>query len=178
MSYEEKQLFDEDDAKWLASLNELSPSGPHSFHIRLRLFQTRSINDPTPSLDTADDKIISVPKVLYSTSTLQILGFSATTAHDRFQTWNNMDPGLRDNFGDFFRMTQDWLEYQDMDAIAPSDDWDGVMRSLGITEQLRQAILKPGFDEIRLTQSAVQWVKLGMKMRCEALLDGYDASRE
>jgi hypothetical protein len=204
-SNDDHLLFDTTDADWLASRNELSPAGPNKLRISRNRFHGRSSDEDSSSalpllaspsasspsastvlspvsstpLDAFSDRLIEAPVILHSMETLEILGFDRDTAQILMEKWDTMDPDVRKNTGDFFRMTQDWLDSRDhFDAASPLDDWDLALRKLGVNEQLRKAILKPGYDDIRLTQSALDWVKFGMTMRWEALEDGYEASRQ
>ncbi|KZF24880.1 hypothetical protein L228DRAFT_243619 [Xylona heveae TC161] len=99
------------------------------------------------------DKPVTVPSYIESLETLEYFGFEESTAN---RIWDR-----------YIKYHDETLEFMDFvtghlqgcqDAIAKDDDWNKAMEEMGIGKRLREAILDPDFDEIRLTGSARTWV--------------------
>ncbi|KZF24881.1 hypothetical protein L228DRAFT_57708 [Xylona heveae TC161] len=90
---------------------------------------------------------------LESLETLQYFGFdepAATKIWDHYQKYH-------DNWLTFMDCVYSYIEGCH-DTSGRNDDWDKAMKEMGITKRLRDAILDPEFDEIRLRQTAAFWV--------------------
>lgn len=122
------------------------------------------------------DTIIKVPADLYSRETLIHLGLSETTAENIYKAWVHLNS---EDFGDICNFAKNWLEERarDIDTGAAEVDWAPVLRSIGAGEKLIAGITTAGYDDVRLTKSAFEWVKEAMDMRWESLLWGEAASK-
>lgn len=109
------------------------------------------------------------PADLHSRETLIYLGLSEMTASEIHKAWVHLDS---EDYDDFCTFAKNYLgeRAKDIDTGAPDIDWTPVLRRIGAGDKLIAAITKPGFDDVRLTKSAFEWVKEAMDMRWEFLM--------
>lgn len=122
-----------------------------------------------PTEHDGRDAPVQIPADLHSQQTLLFLGLSEITALNIYQAWIRHDS---EDLFDFCTFTKEWLEVRavDIDVGDAEIDWVPVLRRIGAGEALIAAITKAGFDEVRLTKSAFEWVKEAIDMRWEYLL--------
>lgn len=117
--------------------------------------------------NTAKD-FIEFPEDLYSCETYQFLGFDEPAAEMLWKRYLTGDP--TNPFGGFvgyFQTHIEWSKVQDAESV--HDDWWGAMRKLGVNETLQEAIMAPGFDDIRTTATCKQWLLFSMASTFETL---------
>lgn len=98
---------------------------------------------------------VDIPEDFNSKEFLLFAGFTGHVASQIWDAWQKR--------GD----RQDWLiddarhyiraAARKHDAVERSDDWDLALREMGLDDRLRQAILHPDFESIRLTGCACSW---------------------
>lgn len=99
---------------------------------------------------------IEIPETLESKETYEFIGLTEEIASDIWKRYNTRDPAMPDSFLEF---AQYHIEMHDApDAYTRYDDWDACMEHMGVTKDLRDAILIPEFEDLRYTQSAKHWV--------------------
>ncbi|KAG9833576.1 hypothetical protein KCU98_g12276, partial [Aureobasidium melanogenum] len=158
----------EDATALLESLALSSPSGSAN---------ADSASVLSPVTEPERDIMIEIPTNLHSETALQYLGLSPAAARDIMQAWTNLNS---EDFADFCTFAKDYLENRgaSIDTGDYRSDWKPVLRRIGASEKLIEAICQPGYDEVRLTKTALGWVKEAMEVRWEFLLQGEEASRQ
>lgn len=156
-------LFEHDDANYLenggiigpvksgfrpisgASLLSLSSSGSNS--------QTDS---EYASSSTTHPAFLYLPDSIESEATLVWLGFEPAKAKFLFQSWQGYDPN---DIVEFPGLVTHYIKhfYEDVTG-ADDDEWNHLFSKLGITQDLKNAILDPQFKQIRLTESCKDWL--------------------
>lgn len=126
------------------------------------------------ALNSADD-IIEVPSHLWSVDSLQFLGFEPAAAASILAKWNGLSQSVR-QLTSFIDTVKDVVKYSGINAFTTQDNWDDCLRRLGISVQLRRAILKPGYEPVRYTRSAVDWVHEAIDIRWRHLIHAQEAS--
>ena len=117
--------------------------------LRLRLSRVSS------SSDDDDETTIQLPYELHSQQTLEFLGFSASTASQLFQHFlTTLESFSQTTILDIAKAQI----RSSRDAALDSDDWRLALDSMGIKPSLKDAIMDPYFDAIRLTKTATFWV--------------------
>ncbi|KAI9662019.1 MAG: hypothetical protein M1831_002934 [Alyxoria varia] len=188
----EDNTLDPQDEEWLRSNNVALRQGA-SIRISRRRFQkssTESDESETPFSPTSAAGMssattsppppgdeVTIPYKLHSVETYQFLGLDHQTSSDLFHRWTGMAEDVR-QVTSFIQFGIDRIKYNSINAATINEDWDDILRRMGVNGQLRSAIVKPGFDEIRLMRSAREWVILAMKMRGDFLQTGQEASRQ
>lgn len=107
-----------------------------------------------------NESIVAIPEYFDSLQTLEFLGFDKEVAQLIWSTYQEMaktrslDEFIHGCIADF------WNDFpQDViDAIDEWDEWDEIIVSFGIGDDLRQRIMAPGYEKIRLTQTAHWWI--------------------
>ena len=129
-------------------------------HDGIRQISRSSIFTSSSSDHSSDSGVdvrrdLCIPDILNSPQTIEWLGFSRGAASLHWHVWLERP---RDWMVDFEEMLIDEIRDSDKDAEGLAEDWDGVMRSWGINDKLRNAILDDEFTDIRTTASAKFWV--------------------
>jgi hypothetical protein len=107
-----------------------------------------------PSSST--DSNVEIPQVLESRATLDFLGFSDEAGDEVWDRYSNACT----THPDMVDLLEFAVAYVDsgQDAVDGTDDWERAMQSMGVGATLRERIMTPGHDTIRLSRSAKQWV--------------------
>ncbi|KAI9786809.1 MAG: hypothetical protein M1839_005040 [Geoglossum umbratile] len=174
----------EDVALFFESCNLISP-----IHNNYRKISTKTISSPSSrsvSSSSSDQPIVSehfdasfvneeaseveIPAVLYSVETYMYIGFTREQARILWCLYDTVvDEALDGHFMDYVRWHIERPELPD--ATTSTDDWDACLRSMGINEKLRTAILLPEFNDIRFTATCKYWVLEAMDICYSALRD-------
>ncbi len=102
------------------------------------------------------DASVNIPEVLESPEAMQFLGFTETAAAAIYARYLQGSVAYQD---------EEIIEYakgcirSGTDAGTQSDDWDAAIASMGIRSDVRQQIMDPRFQHIRLTANAMHWVR-------------------
>ena len=92
---------------------------------------------------------------LESQEALVYCGFANHAATIIFNNWNQ--PDIRQHW-DFFRFAIRSLRSRTTDDCGGTlDDWDDYLRKCGANTQIRAALTRLGWDDVRLTQTALFW---------------------
>ena len=107
------------------------------------------------SSTSSSDESVEVPDDLNSLQFLLFAGLADNVAREIWQAW--LARSSRDDW-----VVDDAIYYikqkgRELDTVDSTDDWDAALQSMGICEDLRQRILNPEFNTIRLTQCACYW---------------------
>lgn len=119
-------------------------------------FRTVSVSSYSSSASSVDE-YIEVPKDLNSLEFLTFAGFTNETARVIYDRWLSLDQSIFDSYVVDFARGHIEGHATIRDAIYAEDNWDGVLVEMGINARLREAILNPRFDVIRVTRSASFW---------------------
>lgn len=110
---------------------------------------------------------IEIPETLESKETYEFIGLTKEIASDIWKRYDTRDPAMPDSFLEF---AQYHIEMHDLpDAYTRYDDWYACMEHMGVTKDLRDAILIPEYEDLRYTRSAKHWVIDTFKMRFGSL---------
>ncbi|KAI9736301.1 MAG: hypothetical protein M1834_001187 [Cirrosporium novae-zelandiae] len=112
------------------------------------------------------------PQTLESVETIIYMGYTEAKANEIWKAWLEVEASQAG--GNEFQWG--FLEYvlpiekraeNDNDAGEglEEDDWDGMMKWLGVADELRSKIMDPEFVNVRLTESARFWVHDTMELR-------------
>ena len=133
------------------------------------------------SISSGDsDETIEVPDVLNSIQSLKFCGFSDEAAAQICGRWEQMSrtlaPGDLGYGQHVVELARQYVSQRKRvwNAFVESDDWDGALRSLGVKNETRRAIMDPNFENLRLSASASEWV-LSTVNSCWDFLDGLDS---
>jgi len=121
----------------------------------------------TASFVREEAEEIEIPADLRSLETYAFLGFDDATAASLWERYINTPADMPASFLDFAFWQID--ENPTPDATSASDDWDLCLRSLGINDKLRTAILLPEFEDLRYTASCKYWVLDAIETTYETL---------
>ena len=103
------------------------------------------------STSSSDESMVDIPTVLESYQTLRYIGFASGAATTIFETYTAEDQSI------------ELLEFAKghvrsfPDATAAMD-WSSAMDRMGINTDLRNLILDPEYEDVRLSQTARFWV--------------------
>ena len=108
------------------------------------------------SSSTDSDVTVEVPEIIDSIETLKFVGFTDEAAE---QIWRAFS-ALREEWPDMASMIHIAKAHvrRGSDAFEATHDWDAAMTTMGIGPNLRACILTPGYENIRLGRSAMEWV--------------------
>ena len=111
----------------------------------------------TAKISSSDDAeaTVDLPSDLDSENTLRFLGFAAETAFkifDRYVEYRTRFPQMT-----VFELAKSHVR-SCQDVALVTEDWASALDAMGIQESLRNAILHPDYEAIRLTESASYWV--------------------
>ena len=128
-----------------------------------RLLSTTSYT----SFSTDTDATIEIPEFINGVETLKFIGF-----HDEAteETWHNFCL-VRERVGDdasLIHIAKARVR-RGTDAYEFHHDWDAAMATMGIGPALRACILTPGYEDIRFSKSAMEWVVEPIEHRYEFL---------
>ncbi|MCJ1242401.1 hypothetical protein MMC14_010409 [Varicellaria rhodocarpa] len=129
--------------KALSTLSSL-PEGT----VSLLNFSAAYVTEPIDSIE--------IPATLKSEETYAFLGFDEATADTLWLLYSNKSEDLPGDFFEFVKWHIENPEYDD--ATSGRDDWDAVMRKIGISSRLRKAILLEDSADIRLTATCKFWL--------------------
>lgn len=121
----------------------------------------------TASFVREEAEDIEIPADLRSPETYAFLGFDDSTAAILRERYINKPADMPASFLDFAVWQID--ENPTPDATCASDDWDSCLRSLGINDKLRKAILLPEFEDLRYAVSCKYWVLDAIETTYETL---------
>lgn len=113
--------------------------------------------------------VVEVPARLKSQETYEYLGFTRERAAELWTRYLTYGDEIQGDFLDFAIWQAENDNYPD--ASSQFDDWDALMKSLDINDQLREAILLPEYENIRYTATCKYWLVDAIKMAFEALED-------
>lgn len=134
----------------------------------------------------AQQAFVDIPDELISLATLRYIGYREDTASMLWERWNHWPPGepvreVDDDVGGmpFIEFAIGYIQGPHRDTWEENDQaWRTCMNSLGVSDELQDAILDPIFREIRLGDSCVFWVVDSMQMRYRGLEEIQQTSRE
>ena len=126
----------------------------------------------TATLIAEEADFVEVPAVLESAETYAYLGFDDATAKHVWARYSkyiqDADPDdTEGEFMDFARWQIENVKFPD--PTSEEDDWLGYMRTIGISQELQEAITLPEFSDLRYTASCQFWLLDTMEMRYESL---------
>ena len=141
--------------------------GSRSGWIKLRVLAVYP-SHPRALSPSADDAVISVPRILQSTATLDFLGFTEAASAEIFETFqmNSKHPGYVKDMFAYARAHVNIAEYYSR----RKDDWASIIEEMGIRPAVRDQILDDRFKELRMTESARFWVLDTIKAKYEFLM--------
>ncbi|KAF3921780.1 hypothetical protein AA313_de0202093 [Arthrobotrys entomopaga] len=122
----------------------------------------------TPDDNTEEG--IEVPINYESPESLEFVGFSPEKAAELWAIWDAIPlsrKSLRQFALGFVRRPP--ASYRD--SFGAADDWEGSLDQLGVSTKLRDAIMSPGFESIRVTASCQYWVVDSMRYNWSRLRD-------
>lgn len=109
-----------------------------------------------------DNELIAIPRELNSMATLRFLGLSKASAK---QTWSRYSNFLKTGDDDIISFALATVRGGQDTGSVDDEDWIAAMRSMGARKVLRNRIMTPGCDSIRLTESPKIWVLQTFKER-------------
>ncbi|CAD6583438.1 MAG: hypothetical protein ASARMPRED_001322 [Alectoria sarmentosa] len=116
-----------------------------------------------------DNKIITIPRELNSKATLRFLGLSKAATDD---TWSRYAKFIEQyRYEDVIGFAKATVRGGQDTASIDNDDWIIAMRTMGVRKVLRNRIMTPGFESIRLTKTPQVWVLQTFKERWFELKD-------
>ena len=117
----------------------------------------RSLSAASYNSSSSDsDATIEIPEFIDSIETLKFIGFCDEAAEE---TWHNFCV-VRERVGSdasLIHIAKNRVR-RGHDAFEANHDWDLAMASMGIGPALRARILTPGYEDIRFSQTAKDWV--------------------
>lgn len=115
---------------------------------------------------TSTTKMAPPPSELISYETLLYLGLTPESASS---VWHHYLDLISEQFPENLIDTAcRRIRHSDM---ASTDEWDGALAAMGVARELRDGILAPGFDRLRATKTAKEWVVQSFRERYH-YLDG------
>lgn len=119
--------------------------------------QNEWIEVPRRAFSSSDDnEVITIPRELNSIATLRFLGLSKESAN---QTWSRYSTFLQTgDDDDILSFVLGTVEGGQDTGSIDDYDWVVAMRTMGAGKVLRNRIMTPGFDFVRLTKSPKAWV--------------------
>lgn len=118
----------------------------------VRIIPTSCFSSSPPS---SPEQVITVPEDLNSLEFLLFVGFDKTIARTIWRVWQQR--GERPHWVIDYARHYIREQGREFDAAGQDGDWDGALRNMGLSADLRRRILNPAFDQIRLLQSAREW---------------------
>ncbi len=121
---------------------------------------------------------VELPANVRSAETYEFLGFNRETAQSLWERYLKYYVEMSDIGSGFFCYAQWHVEVYNgsiqADVTTGTEDWDGLMKELGLNENFRTAMMLPRFADIRYTASCKFWILDAIKMQYAALkaLDG------
>lgn len=109
-----------------------------------------------------DNEVIAIPRELNSIATLRFLGLSKSSAD---QTWSRYSEFLKTGDDDIISFALGTVTGGQDTDITNDEDWIVAMRTMGARKILRNRIMTPGFDFIRLNKTPKTWVLQTFKER-------------
>ena len=131
--------------------------------------ETVSFLDFSAAYVTEPKDTIEIPATLKSEETYAFLGLDEATAETLWLLYSNKSEDLPGDFFEFVKWHIENPEYDD--ATSGRDDWDAVMRNIGISNRLRKAILLEDIADTRLTATCKFWLVDTMWMIWRVLED-------
>ena len=114
---------------------------------------------------------IYMPVNLDSIEALRFIGLKKDAAETILTNFHNRPdrtiPASRDDIYDMFGFIEGYLAHKDDAWDEDDEEWDALLRAMGIRKSTRDGILNPKFKSLRLSQTARFWV-------LETLEDGWD----
>jgi hypothetical protein len=110
---------------------------------------------------------IEIPDTLFSVESYVYMGFTEMTARQIWNRYITRPHDMPDTFLDFASAHVNLSS--EPDVYCADEDWDGCLRSCGINQKMRNAILMAEFEDIRYSQSAKYWATEAIGMNYEAL---------
>lgn len=121
------------------------------------------IQIPRRAFSSADDnEIITIPRELNSKATLRFLGLSKAATDE---TWSRYAKFLEQRDDDIFNFAKATVRGGQDTASIDNEDWIIAMRTMGVRKVLRNRIMTPGFESIRLIKTPQAWVLQTFKER-------------
>ncbi|KAK3645390.1 hypothetical protein LTR56_009117 [Elasticomyces elasticus] len=113
------------------------------------------------------EAIVKVPAFTNSVAGLQICGLTKQTAEEIYERY------LRSEFDvelDTFALGFIESKASVLKGVDDGDDWDAALKNMGMTQQKREALLKPEHKDMRMMNTAEGWAKEIVKDTYEWLL--------
>lgn len=126
------------------------PSAPG--HKRIRRAAISSSSD-----ESTWEQPIDIPLKLYSTESLQFVGFKRSAAQEMMERFHYALIEHSNMGSDFFFFMKAFLEESTQDASGVDSDWDAVLKQMGIKREIRAGILNADYDHLRLSKTARDW---------------------
>jgi hypothetical protein len=122
----------------------------------------RTVSRSTISSYDSDDTI-EIPDLLNSSQSLIFCGLQKEVAEDLYERWlkrqEDVRPGELGHGEDVIGYAIDYIKDRARvkNAFWESDDWDSALKHQGINHRVRNGILNPYYDNLRLSRSAAEW---------------------
>jgi hypothetical protein len=100
---------------------------------------------------------IDIPLRLYSTESLQFVGFKRCAAEEIMQRFRHALLEHSNKGIEFFAFMRGFIEGGSENVLGAYADWDSALKQMGMKRKVRAGILNPDFDHFRLSGSARSW---------------------
>ena len=117
-----------------------------------------------PAGSYSSQETVEIPEFRESKEALEFCEFAPTRAETLYRNYCD----ATSTFGEHGSLKDAALLLIDMypqDAIGPDDDWNGVLRGMGMRDALVSRMLDPHWTDWRLRQSAKSWATLVVEER-------------
>lgn len=114
---------------------------------------------------TSGEERIEIPVYLDSLEFLHFAGLEDAAAQQIHASWRAKCDGNKNETLPIYQEAVTYIKRRARlhDAVRPTQDWDGALKNLGVTDKLRQAIMDPKFEHVRLTKCACYWAADSVK---------------
>jgi hypothetical protein len=122
----------------------------------------RTVSRSTISSYNSDDTI-QIPDLLNSSQSLTFCGMQKEVAENLYERWlrkqEDVRPGELGYGEDVIGYAIDYIKDRARvkNAFWEGDDWDSALKHQGINQRVRNGILNPYYDNLRLSRSASEW---------------------
>ncbi|KAK6525347.1 hypothetical protein TWF694_005486 [Orbilia ellipsospora] len=115
--------------------------------------------------NSEDQEYIEIPDSFESLEALEFVGFSPDMAKEIWGQWNAFSEETR-YLTSFRKFAMSFVKNPGdsfQDSYSLQDDWSRSLEQLGVSTKLRDAIMLPASDSVRVTASCQFWVEDSMK---------------
>ncbi|KAK3635989.1 hypothetical protein LTR56_014365 [Elasticomyces elasticus] len=151
-------IFGPENEAYLTSNDMLSPSDSDGFRKLAQRAYMRSVSH---------EATVKIPAFTNSVAGLQICGLTKQAAEEIYERY------LRSEFDvelDTFALGFIESKASVLNGVDDGDDWDAALENMGMTQQKREALLKPEHKDMRMMNTAEGWAKEIVKDTYEWLL--------